>query len=350
MDLPPPSNFDYDDVTKITAFDSEDFSVDNANRQRFVVKECLPCEASVSMRRVAIDLAAAANTTLSLSPLLLARRTTAFPLRSEWVVPRTCSARAAFPVCHSLLQQERAFGASTREAVIMEASSGRTAARRSKRPIKLIEDAKEDEEEEEEAPLEEDDEEDEDYEDSKMNKKTSTTTRAQSRPPPPPQQPRKKRQRKVATRREKREPPPHWEEVLEGITEMRKERVAPVDTMGCAALADPLAEPKVQRFQTLVSLMLSSQTKDAQTAAAMAKLKDESHGGLTPESILNMSESKLDSLIRNVGFHARKTMYFSCCICIHSSFHSSCFCGCGCLFFSTFLFLYFSFTQPKKDI
>ena len=55
--------------------------------------------------------------------------------------------------------------------------------------------------------------------------------------------------------------PLHWKEHYENIAEMRKNRDAPVDTMGCAALADPGAEPRVQRFQTLVALMLSSQTK-----------------------------------------------------------------------------------------
>ena len=54
--------------------------------------------------------------------------------------------------------------------------------------------------------------------------------------------------------------PKHWKEIWKGIEQMRKETVAPVDTMGCAEVHDKTAEPKVQRYQTLVSLMLSSQT------------------------------------------------------------------------------------------
>lgn len=55
--------------------------------------------------------------------------------------------------------------------------------------------------------------------------------------------------------------PTHWREHYDNIKTMREGRNAPVDTMGCEALADPDAEPKVQRYQTLVALMLSSQTK-----------------------------------------------------------------------------------------
>lgn len=41
----------------------------------------------------------------------------------------------------------------------------------------------------------------------------------------------------------------------------------------CAWLADEDAPPKVQRFQTLISLMLSSQTRDEMNAAAVTALK-----------------------------------------------------------------------------
>mmetsp|Transcript_29034 Transcript_29034/g.40860 ORF Transcript_29034/g.40860 Transcript_29034/m.40860 type:complete len:112 (-) Transcript_29034:747-1082(-) len=55
--------------------------------------------------------------------------------------------------------------------------------------------------------------------------------------------------------------PAKWKEMWEKISEMRKERNAPVDLMGCGTQADPDAEPKVQRFQTLIGVMLSSQTR-----------------------------------------------------------------------------------------
>lgn len=43
---------------------------------------------------------------------------------------------------------------------------------------------------------------------------------------------------------------------------MRKNRDAPVDTQGSECCPDPNAEPKVFRYQALLGLMLSSQTKD----------------------------------------------------------------------------------------
>lgn len=65
------------------------------------------------------------------------------------------------------------------------------------------------------------------------------------------------------------EPPPNWEEIYALTREMRNENPAPVDTMGCESLADRTRSPRDQRFQTLVSLMLSSQTKDTVTSAAI---------------------------------------------------------------------------------
>ena len=56
---------------------------------------------------------------------------------------------------------------------------------------------------------------------------------------------------------------------------------------------------QVQRFQCLVSLMLSSQTKDEVNHAAMNRLKEE---GLTVDAIIEMPEKKLEKLIYPVGF------------------------------------------------
>lgn len=53
------------------------------------------------------------------------------------------------------------------------------------------------------------------------------------------------------------------------------------------------------RYQVLVSLMLSSQTKDQVTAAAMERLR--AHD-LSVSSILKMDEDKLGKLIYPVGF------------------------------------------------
>lgn len=55
--------------------------------------------------------------------------------------------------------------------------------------------------------------------------------------------------------------------------------------------------------------MLSSQTKDTVTAAAMHRLKTELPGGLNLDSILEVEDKVLDSKIGKVGFHNLKTKY-----------------------------------------
>jgi endonuclease III len=67
--------------------------------------------------------------------------------------------------------------------------------------------------------------------------------------------------------------PPTWERIYQLTQEMRKRTLAPVDLMGCEALAEPARSPRDQRYQTLTALMLSSQTKDQVTAAAMKNLQ-----------------------------------------------------------------------------
>ncbi len=41
------------------------------------------------------------------------------------------------------------------------------------------------------------------------------------------------------------EAPVNWEEIYDAVTEMRKERLAPVDTMGCETLAEEHLKPRV---------------------------------------------------------------------------------------------------------
>lgn len=76
----------------------------------------------------------------------------------------------------------------------------------------------------------------------------------------------------------KTEPPANWEEIYALTREMRNENVAPVDTMGCESLADKQRSPRDQRFQTLIALMLSSQTKDTVTAVAMRGMQERMPG------------------------------------------------------------------------
>lgn len=105
------------------------------------------------------------------------------------------------------------------------------------------------------------------------------------------------------------EPPTNWEEVYNLTKEMRKDLLAPVDTMGCERLYDTNARPEDQRFQTLISLMLSSQTKDTVTAVAIRRLQNELPGGLTLETILDVDPVILDEKIGKVGFHNTKTKH-----------------------------------------
>lgn len=76
----------------------------------------------------------------------------------------------------------------------------------------------------------------------------------------------------------KMEPPPNWEEIYTLTREMRNENVAPVDTMGCESLAEKNRSPRDRRFQTLIALMLSSQTKDTVTAPVMRGMQEKMPG------------------------------------------------------------------------
>ena len=117
-------------------------------------------------------------------------------------------------------------------------------------------------------------------------------------------------------------PPSNWEELYGIIKAMRaKNPVAPVDTMGCEDLFWQSAPPREKRYHTLTALMLSSQTKDTVTAAAMQRLHTElilqnpaadekiPPSGLTVENMLSCDPKHLDSLIGKVGFHNNKTLY-----------------------------------------
>ncbi|CAL2037956.1 unnamed protein product [Caenorhabditis brenneri] len=97
-----------------------------------------------------------------------------------------------------------------------------------------------------------------------------------------------------------------WRRDVEWIRKMREGMVAPVDTMGCHKLADPLAPPEVHRFQVLVALMLSSQTRDEVNAAAMKRLKDH---GLSIQKILEFPVPDLEKILCPVGFYKRKAIY-----------------------------------------
>jgi len=101
-------------------------------------------------------------------------------------------------------------------------------------------------------------------------------------------------------------PPDNWEKIYKLVEELRADRSAPVDTDGGEALPQRHLGPVVYRFQVLIALMLSSQTKDAVVGETMRKLQEH---GLTVENIHNTDHETLNGLIGKVGFHNNKTKY-----------------------------------------
>ncbi|CAH8490852.1 unnamed protein product [Heterobilharzia americana] len=97
--------------------------------------------------------------------------------------------------------------------------------------------------------------------------------------------------------------PAKWQTQFNNIRKMREKRDAPVDVMGCERLAVESEEPRTFRLQVLISLMLSSQTKDQVTAAAMKRLISR---GCTLTELINMKTEDLQELIYPVGFHKTK--------------------------------------------
>lgn len=84
---------------------------------------------------------------------------------------------------------------------------------------------------------------------------------------------------------------------------MRRNADAPVDTVGCGSLAQKNVDEKTRRFQTLIALMLSAQTKDTITAKAMTALQSY---GLTADKMADTPEATINQMISMVGFHNRK--------------------------------------------
>ncbi|XP_068100442.1 endonuclease III-like protein 1 isoform X2 [Hyperolius riggenbachi] len=100
--------------------------------------------------------------------------------------------------------------------------------------------------------------------------------------------------------------PVNWQKHLENIRLMRSRRDAPVDQMGAEKCFDKNAPPEVMRYQVLLSLMLSSQTKDQVTSAAMSRLQEH---GLNVQRILETDEETVGKLIYPVGFWKNKAKY-----------------------------------------
>lgn len=112
-------------------------------------------------------------------------------------------------------------------------------------------------------------------------------------------------------------PPANFWPMYNEIKKMRSKIVAPVDKVGCANISTAISglkEGPVWRFQVLITLMLSSQTKDEVNYEAMKGLQTYFTGegykdGLCLQAILDVDQAKLDELIYKVGFHHRKASY-----------------------------------------
>ena len=114
--------------------------------------------------------------------------------------------------------------------------------------------------------------------------------------------------------------PKNWWKIYNEIALMRRKFTSPVDNQGCERMPNTIYPnvrqnyPQIYRFQLLISLMLSSQTKDEVNFDAMVKLQTHfleqgyKHG-LCLEAIRNTTESQIDALICKVGFHNRKAGY-----------------------------------------
>ena len=99
--------------------------------------------------------------------------------------------------------------------------------------------------------------------------------------------------------------PENWQEQYNRIKSMRSGLTAPVDTCGCDVISsqDPDVPEKVKRYHVLVSLMLSAQTKDQVTAAAMLNLYKLP---LTVDTFIATDTQVLEKCIYPVCFYKRK--------------------------------------------
>jgi endonuclease III len=100
--------------------------------------------------------------------------------------------------------------------------------------------------------------------------------------------------------------PKDWKQVWDSIEKMRSEIIAPVDTMGCDKLFLQNSSPSEKRFQILISLLLSSQTKDEITAGAAKRLFS---AASSPRAVISIDEREISKLIFPVGFYNRKATF-----------------------------------------
>lgn len=127
--------------------------------------------------------------------------------------------------------------------------------------------------------------------------------------------------------------PANWISIYNEIVRMRALIETPVDSMGCGRMPTSLtnnsdvSDRRTYRFQLLVALMLSSQTKDEVNFAAIGTLhehyRSKGFKGLCLDAMLELSEEEIDKCIAKVGFHRRKALYLKkTCDILKSNFGS----------------------------
>lgn len=119
--------------------------------------------------------------------------------------------------------------------------------------------------------------------------------------------------------------PQNFIPIFSRVRLMRSEMVTPVDTMGCPRIPLLVSKkfgitrnklrPVDYRVQLLVSLILSSQTKDETVTKAMYNIMDhcfnELHDnhGISLSSLSVIEIETLEQLIKSTGFYKRKAFY-----------------------------------------
>jgi endonuclease-3 len=111
-------------------------------------------------------------------------------------------------------------------------------------------------------------------------------------------------------------PPKDFEAIYSLVTELRQDRTAPCDSMGAEALAmayntqsaSKAEQDQLYRLIVLISLMLSSQTKDAVVASAVQQLHQNNLLSWAKLADAQYTD-QIHHCIRSVGFHNNKIKY-----------------------------------------
>jgi endonuclease III len=146
-----------------------------------------------------------------------------------------------------------------------------------------------------------------------VSSSSPTTTTTSSSDDSSPQQPVNINEKKVKKKRRgnpvdsTHSPPDDWRNIWSLVEELRRDQTAPCDVSGCEALPDGTLSPAIFRFQVLLSLMLSSQTKDAVVGAAVRAMQRDEVATVAALSV--MAPTRLNPYINKCSFHNNKTKY-----------------------------------------